>query len=339
MTAKVPTKFIPRPPEEREAFVKEKVESEGGASAIGHHFIQAYNEDKWGFYLRYVRGLRPRYTKPALIFGGAVHDAKEAFYVFNYDIDAMLEAFEAVMESRREEYEDRQKYLDDRDDGRKMLYVWANTWAEHDRETYEVVEVEGAHTFSLASGLRVSVRWDLLCRRRDNGKYYLFDTKTTRYSVRKAYEAVYGQDQATMYLLGMSKVYPDANVVGLVPDILYKRQSAVKAERPGIVFRSPREVTEYEQELVGLHLEMTRKIEALEAGFPYPHILFPRNGKNDSYFGSEWPDIYRAALPEDPYKAPAGYTVDKTLINEGPYGNPSLRAQDTNYDDILSKVV
>jgi len=319
---------------DRDAFIQGKTSTPGGASAIGHHFIQAYNQNKWGFYLRYIRGLRKKTTKPPLIFGGCIHDAKEAYYAFGFDEDFMLDVFLEVMNARQKEYEDHNVYLKDVERGRKMLFFWANTWGEADQAAYDIIEVEGQHEFQLANGLPVSVRWDLLAQRKDNKKYYLFDTKTTGYSVMKSYESVTGQDQATMYLLAGSKVYPNASIVGLIPDIMYKRQSVVKAERPGIVLRSKRDLVEYEQELIGLHMEMTQKIIALEQGFPYPHMLFPRNGKDDSFFGTEWPDIYRGGLPSDPKKAPVGYVIDETLIDNGPYGKKSLRATN-GYDKIL----
>lgn len=319
-----------------DAFLHEKVTSTGGASAAGHHFIQAYNQDKWGFYLQYVRGLRPKHTKPALVFGGALHDSKEAFYLYNYDIDAMMSTFKAVMNSRSREYEDPSVYAKDIQDGEKMLLYWANTWADEDAKTFDIIEVEGSHDFLLANGFRASVRWDLLVRNRDTHKYYLMDTKSTRYSVDKTYQSVEGQDQVTMYLLGLSRVYPGIMpyVVGLVPDIMYKRQTRVDAARPGVVFRSARELIEYEQELIGLHIELSQKMEALEQGFPYPHMLFPRNGKDNSYFGNEWPDLYRSPLPSDPTKAPVGYVIDQSLIDAGPL-NPANRSPSTSFDNTL----
>lgn len=322
-------------------FLQQKTSSDGGASAAGHHFIQSYNQDKWGFYLQYVRGLRPIYTKPPLLFGRAVHDAKEAFYLYEADPDAMITTFMAVMKHLQKDYENRTDWQKDMTDGQRMLDVWYKTWTDEDWNTYRVREVEGSHTFALASGLEVSVRWDLLMERIDDGKLVLFDTKTTRYSVPKMYDAVAMQDQATMYLLGLSRVYPAEKhkIIGLVPDIMYARQSVVRAERPGVVMRSPRELLEYEQELIGLHMEMTQKLEALEAGFSLPHLLFPRNGKDNAYFGGDWPNVYRAELPSDPYEAPPGYVVDTRLIDEGPYRNTRLRSpKDVDYNTILSAV-
>lgn len=337
----MPTSNVPmfefRPLADFGDWLDDKITTPGGASTLGHHFIQAYNEDKYGFYLRYIRGLRPAHTKPALLFGGAIHDAKEAFYTFSYNEDVMVTTFNTVMDARRDQYDDPETFNEDRSRGTKMLLYWANEWSRHDEDTYDILEVEGSHTFTLANNFTVSYRNDLLVRRRDNNNVYIIDTKTTGYSVAKAFDSVQGQDQATMYLLGAQRTYPSLKIVGLIPDILYKRSSVIKAERPGIVFRSRQALLEYEQELIGLHVELTQKVIALEQGFPYPHMLFPRNGKNDSVFGTQWPELYRMPLPADPHKAPAGYVVDHDLINNGPYGNPSLRAN-IDYNQTLDLV-
>lgn len=328
-TERQPDKFEFLTEADFKPFLDGKTSSRGGASSLGHHFIQAYNENKWGFYLRYIRGLESNYTKPALVFGGALHDAKEAFYRFHFDTTKMIETFRGVLEARKKEYEDPTTFERDITDGPKMLFYWANTWGPVDEYEYEIVEVEGSHEFQLANGLSVSVRWDLLARHLETGKYYLFDTKSTRYSLTKSYQSVEGQDQATMYLLGLSKVYPGIfrSTIGLVPDIIYKssRGNVMKAERPGIVMRGKNALREYEQELIGLHMELSQKVAALETGFPYPHMLFPRNGKDDSFFGSDWPDIYRTPLPRDPSKAPPGYHVNQDIIDAGPM-NPALRS-------------
>ena len=298
-----------------------KIATKRGASSAGHHYIQAYNENKWSFYLRYIRGIVPLHTKPPLIFGGAIHDAKEAFYLYDFSIDACLETFDKLMRDRRVEYESLETYTEDLSRGKKMLLYWGNTYAESDKEEYELIEVEGSHEFTLANGLPVTVRWDLLVRSRKTNKYYLFDTKTTGYSVPASYKSVEGGDQVTMYLLGVSKVYPSimSSLVGLVPDILYKKGNVVRAERPGIVMRNRNDLIEYEQELIGLFNELSQKVEALEGGFQFPHMLFPRNGKDDSMFGSDYPGIYRGTLPRDLEHAPPSYRIDKEILENGPY--------------------
>lgn len=319
----------------REAFLDEKTSPlDGGASPAGHHYIQEYNQNKWSFYLRYVRGLESKFRKPALLFGGVIHDAKEAFYRSEGDMDFTVDAFKKILDAKKSLYEDPATHTKDLNDGVKMLLHWGATYGASDFENYELLEIEGKHSFELVNGMRASVRWDLLARDRRTSKYYLFDTKTTRYSISKSYQSVEGQDQATMYALGLSRVYPEIfeSYVGLVPDIMYKRQSVVSSERPGIVLREKREIVEYEQEIIGLHIELSQKIKALKEGFPWPHMLFPRNGKDDSFFGSDWPDIYRAALPKDLAKAPVGYTVNQEIIEHGPLAE--LADIEISYEDF-----
>jgi hypothetical protein len=45
-------------------------------------------------------------------------------------------------------------------------------------------------------------------------------------------------------------------------------------------------------------------------------MLFPRNGKDDAMFSSDWPHLYRERLPKDPMKAPLGYVVDQSIIEQ-----------------------
>lgn len=328
--------------QELDTWLESKLTEQKGASAAGHHYIQAYNQNKWGFYLRYIRGLEPIHTKPALLFGGNIHDAKEAFYLSHGDIDFTLKAFEAIHKSRKNEYENPTQATKDLEDGKKMLFHWASHTGHSDFENYDLIEVEGNHEFELANLMKASVRWDLLARKKSNGKYYLFDTKTTRYSITASYNSVEGQDQVSMYLLALKKVYPDyyKNCVGLIPDIMYKKQSVVSSERPGIVMRSERELKEYEQEIIGLHLELSQKVNALRNGFPpqLVHLLFPRNGKDDSYFGSDWPGIYRQNLPEDPYKAPPGYRVNIEILENGPAIDTNLGNDELAYEKIQANL-
>lgn len=301
----------------KEQFLNDKLTAERSSSPAGHHFIQLYNTNKWNFYLKHVLGLEPVKTKPPLIFGGAIHDAKESLYLYE-DPDFAIELFHTILENRKPEYEDSTQYEKDYERGGKMLMTWCNTYLQTDLETMEIIEVEGSHTFDLANGMHTTVRWDLLARQKSTGSVYLFDTKTTGWSIPGTYTSVQNDDQSTMYLLALKKVYPELyrRSVGLIPDIMYQRQNVVKAERPGIVLRTERELIEYEQELIGLFVEMSQKVQHLQQNPDWPpHMLFPRNGKDESMFkGSEYHDIYRSPLPKD--KPPVGFRYNPNLIAE-----------------------
>jgi len=206
-----------------------------------------------------------------------------------------------------------------------MLYFWANKYTQQDQERYRLIEVEKSHEFSLANGMNVTLRWDLLVLDLVTNRYYLFDTKTTGWSISQSYKTLELNDQPTMYLLGLSHIYPDIyeRTVGLIPDIIYCRVQKttinVQAERPGTILRTKNRIIEYEQELIGLFVEMSQKVKALEEGFPYPHMLFPRNGSHNAMFGTDWPQLYDLVLPNDPHKPIPGYTIDHDLIENGPY--------------------
>src|SRR6056297_1687613 len=153
---------------EKDAYIHEKATSPGGASHVGHHYIQAYNQDKWGFYLRYIRGLKPKKTKPALIFGRIIHDSKEAFYRSNGDVDFTLRAFLEIMRAHKDDYEDREKYATDLEDGHTMLRAWTEDIGTRDFEEYDIIEIEGSHEFTLPNNMTMSVRWDALFRDKKN---------------------------------------------------------------------------------------------------------------------------------------------------------------------------
>jgi len=136
---------------------------------------------------------------------------------------------------------------------------------------------------------------------------FIADYKSTSYSAAKMAESVGLQDQATMYIMGLSKLYPHERVVGVVPEVLYKRQSVCTATRSVVVTRGPNALVEYEQELIGLLIDIERRLADLAAGWP-PHVLFPRNGADEAYFGnSPYAPIYRVQLPDDMTWVPPGY--------------------------------
>lgn len=293
-------------------FIEEREQAEGRESPAGFHFIDLYNTNKWGFYLRYVRGYRLVHTPKALVFGGHMHSAVESFYVTG-DPEAPLDVFSYYHDKDVNRYEFVEDWEQDGEDGPIMLTTWLNEWAEYDMATYDVKSVERLVEVPLANGFIMTVKMDRLMRHRSTGHLEAFDTKTTRYSIPATQRNVEEQDQATAYLLACKKLYPDEHVIGLSPDIIYKRGRVSKAERPSIVTRSQRELAEFEMEIIGLLLEMAQKVKSL-ADYP-PHLLFPRNGKDESFFGSSFPDLYREPLPKDPTIAPPGYEIDPWIAD------------------------
>lgn len=280
----------------------------GRESHTGYHYIYAYVQDPYGWYLKYVRHLKPIHTKPALIMGGALHSAIEAAYRFDSE-DSCLKTFKSVMQSRKAEYIDTPTYLEDVSDGTAMLKCWLAAWLRYDFTTYHLLHIEDEFSLPLSNGMLITVRPDLIVARKTDGNLRILDHKSTRWSIPKAHASLEGTDQSTSYIWAVQQLYPSNVLDGVESDILYKNKSVVKAERVALVQRTAHYIAEWELATCGILDEIARKVRLLEEGYPAAY-LFPRNSFAESYFGSEWPDIYRATLPDDPSTPPYGYTID-----------------------------
>jgi len=293
--------------DEHHHWLGEQLETPDRESASGFHFTSAYTENPYGWYLKYIRGYTLIFTKRALIKGAALHKAAEAAYLF-HNRDDCLATYIAVMRHRKEEYEHPDHYLEDVDTGKLMLAKWYDTWVDQDFEEYHIVAVEQQWEVPLRNGFTMTVRPDQVLQRKSDGKFFLKDIKSTGWSITNAHEYLAGGDQSTSYQWAFNRMFPDLVCGGLISDIMYKNRSVVKAERPGIIVRSGRYMEEFEMGTIGALMEMSQKVKALSEGWP-AHILFRRNGKDESFFGSEWPDVYRADLPSMG-EAPYGYKID-----------------------------
>lgn len=285
------------------------ITAEHGGSLSGYHFVSGYIQNPYGFYLRYVRRLKPIHTKPPLIKGGVIHDAVYLWYNTFYP-EYTLFALEKLFEARAHEYEDPNKYREDAHTAKVMLTDWLNTWGEHDKERYEIVLLEEELKPQLPNGFVLTIKPDVVFYDHELDQHVTMDHKTTSYSIDAAHRAVEGQDQATAYLWGVKK---DLGIesVGLYSDIMYAKGKVVRSQRRGPVIREPHEFYEFEQEMMGALTEMAQKVKSLD-DFD-PHYLFPRNGKDESMFGGDWGSVYRERLPDDPMVPPDGYYIDESI--------------------------
>lgn len=294
--------------------VAREIEQPDRESAAGYHFVSAYIENPYGWYLRYVRGLRPRYTKPALVMGGALHKACEYSYRNETTLDDVVYAYQTIMVHRKPEYASLEDWETDFADGTEMLVFWYNKWHDYDWATYNFLVVEEKFSIALPNGYFLTVKPDLVVEHKIERNVMGLDHKSTRRSMPVAHAYLEGSDQATGYLWAIRQLMPKRQVVGIQSDVLYKNRSKIDAQRVGIITRSDRELAEFQLNMIGALSEIAQKVKALADGWPAA-LLFPRNGKDESFFGGDWPHIYRAALPEDPTEAPFGYEVDSWTIN------------------------
>lgn len=290
-------------------WLEDQLSTKGGASHSGYHFIFAYLDDPYAWYLQYVCGLRPKYTGSALLMGRSFHAAAEAAY--RYGKDQALQTYTKMQQSQKQDYEDQAQYAKDNDDGRKMLTVWADTWLDYDREHYDILQLEDQNQVTLANGYTLTVRFDQLMRRKEDRMLVIKDIKTSRYSIAKAHQYLSESDQSTAYLLAAKKLWPNDTVLGVASDVAYKRQSVVKAERPGIVSRSDSYLAAFELNLIGIMSELSHKVLAVvEDDYP-PALLFPRNRSKSALFGNPWPpNVYDTIIDWKSDEIPHGCIKD-----------------------------
>jgi hypothetical protein len=298
------------------AFIEREINNPPSGSPLGFHFISAYNENKWEWFLRYVRALVPIHTPTALIYGGAIHSAFEYVYTHT-DVDGMVLVFKKLLQSRRDEYSDTEAYEKDLKRGPQELVFWANSWLDYDLTNYDLLGVELPIEAPLVDPLKMTMRLDLVKRDKETGDVLIVDHKTTGWSVSGTVSSMDVQDQATAYLYGLQQVHPKwySRCLGLEPDILYHRGNSMKAERPTILTRTRDDLARFRLEMQGLMVEMAQKVQAYVEGRYHPYQLFPRNGKDAGMFGRvDYADLQRGPLPKDPRQAPAGYRVDHELL-------------------------
>lgn len=310
-----------------ETWLSNKLTEPSGSSAAGFHFVSYYLQDPWKFFLKYVLGLEPEHTAPPLVFGKSIHDAIECMLLYG-QADHMTKTFSELMKSRKPEYADQAIYENDLARGKEMLLVWANTWYEHDLQTRELLDVEETEQVKLANGLSMTIRTDARWRDLSTDKVIIDDHKTTSWSVKGHYQGLQIDDQSSAYIWGTAKQHPDWQVLGLQPDVLYQKGSVVKAERPGLVVRTPYELKAFELKMIGVFQELNQKVRTYLEDPSYqqvPEYLFARNTKDEKFFsGSEFHEIYRQPPPAE--HAPLGYRW-----------NPKLRKQLTSYLEAFSK--
>ena len=274
----------------------------------GFHFILTYVQDPYSFYLKYVRGLKPIHTKPALIKGGIIHSAIEAGYL--YDTESMFSTLNALFAERKDEYEDAERHGEDWRSATVMLYKWAATWLEYDKKTYHILHLEEQFTLPLSNGYTLTVRLDIILQAKDDAEIRALDHKTTGYNLMKAHGGLADSDQATTYIWAMHKLYPNNRILGVESDVIFKRTNMAvpKCERVGIVQRTEWYIAQWEISTIAWLQRIAQSVQMLtEGGYPAAYA-FPR-GQN--YWGtSDWPYIYRAELPTDINEPPYGYTID-----------------------------
>lgn len=292
-----------------EEFLEKKKTEKSSSTLIGHHFVESYNENKYKFFIRYILGIIPKTKKTYFSRGILIHDALEAFYLSGSN-EFTWEVFNTVI---KREWDNLGSTEDVRGKNAKCYSTMLDTWLakygtsglESDFANYDVLEVEQEHKLILSDPLFPDITWpitgrlDVVLQKKDTKLVYILDHKVTQYSINATYKGLDLGDQSTLYLnfLENDPKYKDLSIAGLIPNIIYNKQSVYDAQRPGTIVRSQNRIRERTLEILGLLCEIAEKTQAL-AVLPV-NALFPRNGSAESIgFTEEYPVLYQLPTGE-----------------------------------------
>jgi len=288
-------------------------------SPSGFHFLDLYNNCQRKFFFKYVLGLKQKRVSEPLLFGSAFHEGKATFYQ-TADRDEALATVDRFTKSYVEkdlfENEEQQERVRHRTP--ILLDHWIDTYGNNDLKNYDIVAVESQLNVSVegTNGFTFTARPDLIVFDKLDESYWGVDTKTSTFS-RTATDLNFSNgDQVTAYWWAIEKSM-DIHLEGYIADIAYwnkksKGEYNIDLYRSDPVWRSERDIREFENELAGIMNEVSQKTMALETGEYAVSDLFRRN---THYCGAffrpcEFIDICRGPIPE---YAPSGFEIDERV--------------------------
>ena len=272
--------------------MENKTKKKSSGSVAGYHFWSQYSACQRSFYLRFICGLVPKETSPAFAYGIAIHAGVAAFYRADED---PKQAFDNALETQGDLYDEQ------RAKGHHALDTYVIQYQE-DFEYLEIYAIEQEILAHLPDGTPVTARIDRIMRNKLLNHYLIYETKTTSFSAGAAHHQVECQDQATNYIWAARKA--GIPVQAVVPDIIYQRQSVLKLERFGEIYRTDEEIEDFIEGTMGVRTEINQKTASVTCDNQFR--LFPRNPSKCAFGKCPYEPICRLRL--DPtYPAPAGF--------------------------------
>lgn len=255
---------------------KDVTEDLEGPSEAGYHFIQDWRrcEQYWAY--AYYYGIEPLHTPPVLLYGIAMHEAMEAWYlslmhgqpVHQRVKDAKL-MFEASMVSMRDHYLYEDTFNDDMHKGLSTLEQYG---MEYSKESY-VVEttpdgrpaIEIGCKTELPTGDVFTGRIDL-CVRGPQGTRYVVDHKTTGWAINSLERTLRVSNQATGYLWLWNENFPDMPANAVIFNVLRNSKGSIEFRQP-VVHKTDEDIERFKADCTKTLNEI-----AVEVSRSVPHF-------------------------------------------------------------------
>jgi len=292
--------------------VKEEMrESPAGMSQFG---LYQSCPRKWAF--KYILGyVREGDTPEPLANGSAIHEGKRVFYE-TFDIDEAIAR--AVKVSK--EYADSFPSIEIQKEKLKKIFMeWYKTYGKDEREKYQVISNETQNTVLLPNGTELTIRIDQVLRERETGHIFIFDTKSTGWSLEGTINENEFKAQSLLYIASVYRSNPEwlGSFRGWITDVMYSRVNykksgalssiSAKCQRSPAIMYTEEQCNSFLESLTSVTSEVAWANKNFKEGQPF-NACFPMNRGSCRLFNRTCPywqicfDDFKANdPPTEPY--------------------------------------
>ena len=234
------------------------VEEISGPTESGYHFIQDFLrcEQYWAY--TYYYGLEQMNPATVLLYGLAMHEGMEAWYMavmnrlpLHERVRAARTMFKATLAGYKDMYLQPEYYSQDMAKGIALMeqygFEYANEGFTVDKLPDGRPAIEVACSTHLPSGDKFTGRLDLVVLN-SVGVRYIVDHKTTGWSLMNLERALRVSHQATGYLWLWNNNFPDKQAAGVVFNVLRSYNGKPSFGRP-IVYKTAEDVSKFQRDV------------------------------------------------------------------------------------------
>ena len=288
-------------------------ESPAGMSMFGT-FQSCLRKGAFKYVLGYTRsGIKPE----PLVHGSAIHEGKKVFYG-THSLDKAIERAIEIAVADPESF----KSIEIEKERIALIFAeWFKVYGEEDLTKYRIITNEQEEIIKLANGAELTLRIDQVMQDIKTGHIFIFDTKTTGWSLEGTISEYEFKPQPLLYVASVYRSNPAwlADFRGWVTDVIYNRVNfkrngelssiSTKCQRSSPIMYTEAECESFLESLISVTSEIKWATEQFKEGKPF-NACFPMNRGACRAFGRTcpyWPicfdDFEHDQAPPLPFEA------------------------------------
>ncbi len=240
-----------------EVIKKDATEELEGPSEAGYHFLQDWRRCQQYWAWTYYYGLEPMHTSPVLMYGIAMHEAMEAWYLgvmhnqpAHQKVKDAKVMFLASLTSMKDNYLYEDTYLADVDKGLTTLEQYG---LEYSKESFVVEKTPDGQPALEISCRSVLPTGDIFTGRLDlvvrgpQAIRYIVDHKTTGWAISMLERTLRVSNQATGYLWLWNEKYPELKAQAVIFNVLRNAKGSIDF-RQVVVYKTEEDVERFKRD-------------------------------------------------------------------------------------------